>query len=117
MGTEVVVEELTKSYVNLDCAAPLGSPVDVRGVKYGYPYVDGKPDLTVPPLACTKYHHQLPGFALCDGQQPANPGQDGSSPGGGEQAARQGPALPGLPGLRDGGGAVDLLSSLLGGAQ
>ena len=104
--------------ININCAEPIGSPVTVRGVKYGYPFVNGQPNYAVPPWVCVKYGDSLPGgYAhLCDGGQPANPSQDGSAPPAGDgQITQQAPSLPGLPGLPDGGGAIDLLSSLQGG--
>jgi len=104
--------------INVNCAEPLGSPIGVRGVKYGYPYVDGEPDLRVPEWVCTKYGGNLPGAysTLCDGDRPVQQGQDGAAPPGDPgQTAAPAPVLPGLPGMPDGGGAIDLLSSLFGG--
>ncbi len=104
--------------ININCAEPLGSPIGVRGIKYGYPYVNGRPDYTVPEWVCTKYGGNLPGdyASLCDGDRPVpRPAQDGSAPPADTQAARPAPSLPGLPGMPDGGGAIELLGSLFGG--
>ncbi|HEY0638033.1 MAG TPA: MlaD family protein [Pseudonocardiaceae bacterium] len=103
--------------IAVNCAEERGSPIAVRGVKYGYPYVNGRPDLTVPEWVCTKYEGQLPGYTgLCQGGRPVPPTQPG--PGGtGTQPPPVAPpaALPGLPGMPDGGAAIDLLDELLGG--
>lgn len=106
--------------IAVNCAEPLFSPIDVRGMKFGYPFVNGRPDFTVPEWVCVKYGNSLPGdySKLCDGQpaapppgQPA-PGSPGSPTGGAPAATQAG--LPGLPGMPDGGGATELLRSLLG---
>lgn len=102
--------------VAVNCAAELGDPVAVRGVKHGYPFVDGRPDYRVPEWVCVKYRGALPGFAgLCDGDRPAPPqGQPpAATP---DQGATEPAPLPGLPGLPDGGGATELLAALLGGS-
>lgn len=102
--------------IAVNCAEPIGSPIDVRGVKYGYPFVNDRPDFRVPEWVCTKYGGNLPGAysTLCDGNRPASGDGNGDSSG---QTSQQAPALPGLPGLPDGGGAIELLTSLLGGGQ
>jgi phospholipid/cholesterol/gamma-HCH transport system substrate-binding protein len=102
--------------ININCAEPLGSPVAVRGVKYGYPYQDGRPDYTVPEWVCTKYGGQLPGAysTLCDGDRPAA-GAGPTDPAAPPATPPAPAALPGLPGMPDGGGAIDLLNALLGG--
>jgi phospholipid/cholesterol/gamma-HCH transport system substrate-binding protein len=107
--------------INVNCAAPLFSPVDVRGVKLGYPFVDGQPNPTVPEWVCVKYGDTLPGFTnACKGSTPAQPpgstdrpGDGGADLPGGQDPAQQA-GLPGLPGMPDGGGAIELLQSLLG---
>jgi phospholipid/cholesterol/gamma-HCH transport system substrate-binding protein len=116
--------------ININCAEPLGSPVGVRAVKYGYPYVNGQPNFQVPPWVCAKYGDNLPGAyaTLCDDDRPGGPDLGGSgpgSPGGAAHALQAGPGLsdsglsdsglPGFPGMPDGGGAIELLASLLGG--
>lgn len=127
-GTEKRTPEIARDLqpmplnININCAEPIGSPINVRGVKYGYPYVDGKPDYTVPEWVCTKYGGALPGeyATLCDGDRPAAGTGTGTAPGTTPtgQTTQQVPAgLPGLPGMPDGGSAIDLLDVLFGGTR
>jgi phospholipid/cholesterol/gamma-HCH transport system substrate-binding protein len=96
--------------IGVHCAEPLGNPIDVRGLKVGYPFVGGQPS-GVPPWICQKYPEAAANFRVdCSAQA-----------GEGEVAAAADPAavadqpLPGLLGAPDGASAIELLTLLRAG--
>jgi phospholipid/cholesterol/gamma-HCH transport system substrate-binding protein len=97
--------------LGVNCAEPIGTAVDVRGMKVGYPYEDGRP-APVPAWICEKYRETAENFRVnCDDQSVA-PGQPSD---GAPGAAAPPEPLPGLLGAPDGGTAIELLTLLMAG--